>query len=199
LLASAWHGKFAVINAGIGGNRVLSSGWGKSALARFDRDVARISAVSHVIVLEGINDIGRGGKSLLLGDNPPLDVADLIAGYRQLIARAHARGMRVVMGTLTPFAGATFFSAEREGQRSAINKWIRGSGEPDAVIDFDAALRDPHNPLRLRPAYDSGDHLHPNESGYRAMGDVIDISIFGQQSLPKRAHSHSGRRREWRE
>jgi lysophospholipase L1-like esterase len=174
----AGGGRFAVINAGIGGNRLLSTSWGKSALARFDRDVARIGGVSHLILLEGINDIAHGGKSLLLGDNPPLDVDALIAGYRQIIARAHARGIKVVIGTITPFEGGTAFDAARESQRAAANAWIRGSGEPDTFVDFDAALRDPDHPLRLRAAFDSGDHLHPNEGGYRAMGNMIDLSIF---------------------
>jgi lysophospholipase L1-like esterase len=178
LLASAAGRRFAVVNAGIGGNRVMSTSWGKSVLARFDRDVGRIGAVSHLILLEGINDIAHGGKSLLLGDNPPLDPADLIDGYRQIIARAHAQGIKVVIGTLTPFEGGTAYNAEREGQRSAVNRWIRLSGEPDAIVDFDLALRDPRHPLRLLPGFDSGDHLHPNERGYRAMGDAIDLAIF---------------------
>jgi lysophospholipase L1-like esterase len=131
-----------------------------------------------VIMVEGINDIGHGGSSPLLGDNPPLDVAELIAGYRQIIARAHAQGIKVIMGTLTPFKGGASFNAEREGQRAAVNRWIRTSGEPDGMIDFDAGLRDPGDPLRLLAAYDSGDHLHPSERGYRAMGDLIDLSLF---------------------
>lgn len=168
----------AVVNAGIGGNRVLSTGWGKAALARFDRDVARIRGVSHVILLEGINDIGHGGASAMFGDNPPLDVNDLIAGYRQVIARAHAAHIKAVLGTLTPFLGSTSYNDFRESQRQAVNRWIRTSGEPDAVIDFDQAVRDPAVPLRLRPAYDSGDHLHPSEEGYKAMGDCIDLGLF---------------------
>jgi len=170
--------KLAVINAGIGGNRVLSTSWGKAALVRFDRDVARIRGVSHVILFEGINDIGNGGSSTMFGANPPLDVNDLIAGYRQIIARAHAANIKVVMGTLTPFQGSTSYSEAREAQRQAVNRWIRSSGEPDAVIDFDQAVRDPAAPLRLRPDYDSGDHIHPGEAGYRAMGDSIDLALF---------------------
>ncbi|HKR88982.1 MAG TPA: SGNH/GDSL hydrolase family protein [Phenylobacterium sp.] len=162
----------AVVNAGIAGNRVLATSWGDAALVRFDRDVARIDGVSHVVILEGINDIGAGGN------DRPLETADLIAGYRQLIARARARGIKAVMGTLTPFAGSFYFSPAREAQRQAVNRWIRTSGEPDAVIDFDAATRDPAAPGRLRPAYDCGDHLHPNAQGYRAMGDAIDLRLF---------------------
>ena len=151
---------------------MLATSWGDAALVRFDRDVARIDGVSHVVILEGINDIGAGGT------DRPLETADLIAGYRQLIARARARGIKAVMGTLTPFAGSFYFSPAREAQRQAVNRWIRTSGEPDAVIDFDAATRDPEAPGRLRPAYDSGDHLHPNAQGYRAMGDAIDLRLF---------------------
>ena len=182
LLASRVSARFAVVNAGIGGNRMLSTSWGKSALVRFDRDVGRITGISHVILLEGINDIGHGGSSPLLGDNPPLDVAELIGGYRQIIARAHAQGIRVIMGTLTPFKGGASFNAERESQRAAVNRWIRTSGEPDGIIDFDAGLRDPADPLRLLTDYDSGDHLHPNEKGYRAMGDLVDLALFEPRS-----------------
>lgn len=162
----------SVVNAGIVGNRLLATSWGDAALVRFDRDVARIDGVSHVVILEGINDIGAGGN------DHPLETDDLIAGYRQLIARAHARGIKVVMGTLTPFAGSFYFSPAREAQRQAVNRWIRTSGEPDAVIDFDAVTRDPAAPDRFRPAYDSGDHLHPNAQGYRAMGDAFDLRLF---------------------
>jgi lysophospholipase L1-like esterase len=178
IAASSSRGTLGVVNAGIGGNRVLSTSWGKAALARFDRDVLRVRGVSHVILLEGINDIGNGGASMMFGANPPLDVADLIAGYRQIIARAHAARIKVVMGTLPPFRGSTSYSDAREAQRQAVNEWIRNSGEPDAVIDFDQAVRDPASPLQIRPAYDSGDHIHPSEQGYKAMGDAIAIGLF---------------------
>ena len=167
----------AVINAGIGGNRVLADGWGISALARFDRDVARIADVSHVILLEGINDIGNSGKGMM-GEAPLLDPQDLIAGYRQIIARAHQRGIKVIVGTLLPFEGAPYYRPEKEPVRAAVNEWIRTSGEPDAVIDFDAITRDPGHPARLAPLFDSGDSLHPGEAGYKAMGDAIDLALF---------------------
>jgi lysophospholipase L1-like esterase len=179
ILASPDKDRIAVINAGIGGNRVLSTDWGKAAVARFDRDVLRIRNVSYVVLLEGINDIGNGGPSRLLGNNPPLDVDSLITGYRQIIARAHAANVRVIMGTLTPFEGSALFDADREQQRERVNRWIRTSGEPDAVIDFDVLTNDPGHPLRLRPDFDSGDHLHPNEMGYRAMADGIDLRVLG--------------------
>lgn len=169
---------YAVINAGIGGNRVLAPGWGPAALARFDRDVLRIEGVSHIIVLEGSNDIGMSGKSAF-GDVPLITAEELIAGYRQLIGRAHARGIKVVMGTLLPTGGsATHSSPEKQAVIQAVNTWIRTSNEADAVIDFNQITRDAAEPLKLRKAYDVGDNLHPNEAGYAAMGDAIDLSIF---------------------
>lgn len=169
---------YAVLNAGIGGNRVLAGGRGDAALARLDRDVLRIEGVSHLVVLEGTNDIGMSGKSMF-GDHPPVTAEDLIMGYRQIIARAHARGITVVMGTILPFGGAiTHSSPAKEQLRQAANAWIRSSGEPDGVIDFDQITRDPADPLKLRKDVDSGDHLHPGEDGYRLMGDAIDLSRF---------------------
>jgi lysophospholipase L1-like esterase len=167
----------SVVNAGIGGNRVLTTGWGNNALARLDRDALRIEGLTHIILLEGINDIGMSGTTPF-GSSPVVSAQDLIAGYQQIIARAHARGVKVLGGTLTPFQGCFYFSADKEAVRQAVNQWIRNSGAFDGVIDFDAALRDPNNSLRLRAAFDSGDHLHPSEAGYRAMGDSIDLRIF---------------------
>ena len=163
-----------VANAGISGNRVLTFGTGPSALARFDRDVLLVPGVTHVILLEGINDIRAG-------INRPAEAItadDLIFGYRQLIARAHERGLVIIGGTLTPAGGAERHPPENEAMRQAVNQWIRTSGAFDAVIDFDKAARDPEHPDRLRPAYDSGDHLHPSDAGYRAMGDAIDLALF---------------------
>jgi lysophospholipase L1-like esterase len=179
ILRSPARDRMAVINAGIGGNRVLSTDWGDATVARFDRDVTRVGNVTYVVLLEGINDIGHGGPSRLMGNNPPLDINSLIAGYRQIIARAHTANIKVVMGTLLPFEGSALFDADREKQRDTVNRWIRTSGEPDAVIDFDALMRDASHPLRIRPDYDSGDHLHPNETGYRAMADGIDLKVIG--------------------
>ena len=167
----------AVVNAGIAGNRLLSSGWGKSALARLDRDVIRIPNVSHLIVLEGINDIGLGGLPLTrLEASASKD--ELIAGYRQVIERAHAHGIKVIGGTLMPFKGAFYYSPAKEEVRLAVNSWIRDSGAFDAVIDFEAIVRDPADPMRINPVFDSGDHLHPNDAGYRAMGEAIDLNWF---------------------
>jgi lysophospholipase L1-like esterase len=178
-LAARQRGKpFAVVNAGIGGNRVLSPSWGPAALARLDRDVLRIEGLSHLIVLEGTNDIGMSGKSIF-GDNPLVAADDVIAGYRQIIVRAHARSVKVVLATILPFGGAfTHYSPDKDKVRQSVNEWIRTSGEADAVIDFDQVARDPANPINMRPEFKSADHLHPGEAGYKIMGDAIDLSIF---------------------
>jgi len=178
LAAAKGRVRYAVSNQGIGGNRLLRDGMGVTALGRFDRDVLSVPGVSHLIVLEGINDIGMSGASFFGTTNPPVSAEQLIAAYRQLIARAHQRGIRIYGGTLLPFTGAMYASAEKEAIRQAVNHWIRTAGAFDAVIDFDAAVRDPADPARLAPAFDPGDHLHPNDAGYRAMGDAIDLKLF---------------------
>lgn len=171
----------AVINAGISGARVLSDKMGVNALARFERDVLDQPGVDTVIVLMGINDIAWPGSSFT-PQEPALAEERLIDGYRQLIARARLRHVRIVGATLTPFEGAlqdselkSYYSASKEKTRQAVNRWIRGSGEFDAVIDFDAVVRDPRHPRRFLPAFDSGDHLHPGDRGYRAMAEAIDL------------------------
>ncbi len=172
----------SVVNAGIGGNRMLAEGvhYGTSALARFERDALRQTGVSHVLVLEGINDIGL---------NPLIRPADLIGSYRELIERAHAAGVRIYGGTLLPYRGAGYYTDLGERTREAVNKWIRTSGEYDGVVDFDAAVRDPAAPSRLRPAYDSGDHLHPSDAGYRAMADAVDLRLFELQAAAAKVHA----------
>jgi lysophospholipase L1-like esterase len=161
-----------VLNAGISGNQVLGDGAGVNALARFDRDVLMQTGVTHLIVMEGINDIGLARANL----TPSAD--DLIAGHKQLIARARARGLKVYGATLTPFEGAAYWTAEGEAKRQALNQWIRTSGAYDAVIDFDQVTRDPTAPTKFLPAYDSGDHLHPGDAGYKAMGEAVDLKLF---------------------
>jgi lysophospholipase L1-like esterase len=161
-----------VLNAGISGNQVLGDGAGVSALARFDRDVLVQTGVTHVIIMEGINDIG------IARANPTPSAQDLIAGHKQLIDRARARGLKVYGATLTPFEGAAYFTAEGEAKRQALNQWIRTSGAYDAVIDFDEVTRDPAAPTKFLPAYDSGDHLHPGDAGYKAMGEAVDLKLF---------------------
>ena len=165
----------AVVNAGIGGNRVLSEGaiaiFGQSALSRFDRDVLSVPGATHVIVLEGVNDLGSSRTA-------PPTAAELIAGYRQLIARAHAHGLKIIGATILPYGGAGYFGAPGEAQRQAINTWIRTGGEFDGVTDLDAATRDPAKPERLRADLQSGDWLHPNDAGYRVMGEAVDLGLF---------------------
>jgi len=161
-----------VLNAGVSGNQLLGDGAGASALARFDRDVLVQTGVTHVIVMEGINDIG------LARANPNPSAADLIAGHKQLIERARARGLKVYGATLTPFKGAAYWTAEGEAKRQALNEWIRTSKAYDAVIDFDQVTRDPAAPTKFLPAYDSGDHLHPGDAGYKAMGEAVDLKLF---------------------
>jgi lysophospholipase L1-like esterase len=169
------HLRISMLNEGIAGNCILHDFIGPNALARFDRDVLGQTEVRFVIVLEGINDIGT---SSTLGD---LTADEIIAGLQQLVRRAHARDLKIFGATLTPFEGTTipgYFSLQGEMKREAINKFIRSSGTFDDVIDFDKVIRDPGHPTQLLPAYDSGDHLHPNDAGYEAMGSAIDLSIF---------------------
>jgi lysophospholipase L1-like esterase len=173
----AHHRKRAVVDEGISGNRILHDIAGPNALGRYDRDVLVQSGVKYVIVLEGINDIGF--TAFIPSEAVTAD--QIIAGHLQLIERAHARGLKIYGATLTPFEGTTFpgyFTPEGEVKREAVNNFIRTSGAYDAVIDFDAATRDPSHPTRLLPAYDSGDHLHPNDAGYQAMANAIDLALF---------------------
>ncbi len=167
----------AVVNAGIGGNRVLSEGAfqaGINALARFDEQALAQTGVTHVIVLEGINDIGNARE------NPTPTADDIVAGHRQLIEQAHTRGIAIFGATLTPFEGAAYFTSVGEAKRQAVNRWIRTSGAYDGVIDFEAAVRDPNSPGRFLPQYDSGDHLHPSDAGYRAMAEAIELTLFAR-------------------
>jgi lysophospholipase L1-like esterase len=174
-LAAAGGGRAAVVNAGIGGNRVLSDGaiafFGQSALTRFDRDVLSVPGATHVIVLEGVNDLGASRTA------PPSAEA-LIAGYRQLIARAHAHSLKIIGATILPYGGAGYFTDPGEAVRQTANRWIRTGHEFDATIDLDAAIRDPARPERMRAELQSGDWLHPNDAGYRVMGDAVDLSLF---------------------
>lgn len=175
--------RIAVVNHGISGNQVLRDGAGASALARFDRDVLSTPGLTHIVLLEGINDIGTGGFSFpgTDGPAPPERTAgDIIAGYRQLIARAHANGVEIFGATLTPFEGAFegYYTPAKDEVRLEVNEWIRNSGEFDAVIDFEAAIRDDDNPRIMRAAYDSGDRLHPGDAGYARMAESIDPALF---------------------
>jgi lysophospholipase L1-like esterase len=166
-----------VANMGIGGNRVLYDGTGASALARLDRDVLSQSGVRWLMLLEGINDIGR------IGTNTPEapTAAELIAAYRQIIERAHTHGVKVIGCTLTPYEGAGYSRPPGEAVRQAVNTWIRTGGAFDGVVDFEAATRDSANPKRFRADFDPGDHLHPNNAGYQAMADSVDLAIFSRK------------------
>jgi lysophospholipase L1-like esterase len=176
--------KVGVLNAGIGGNRVLNEatvpagvdsravGAGINALARFERHVLSIPGVTHVIVLEGINDIGNARQNT----TPTAD--DIIAGHKQLIQQAHARGLKMIGATLTPFWGAAYFTEAGEAKRQAINEWIRTGRDYDGVVDFDKATRDPADPKKFLEKYDGCDYLHPSDAGYKAMADAIDLSLF---------------------
>ena len=176
--------KLGVLNAGIGGNRILHNpaanvSFGVSALARFDRDVLAQPGVKFLIILEGINDLGHAGTSAPAEEAVSAD--DIIAGMKQMIERAHEKGIRVFLATLTPFEGTLsrgYFTPEKEVERKAVNQWIRSGRAFDGVIDFDQAIRDPAHPDRMLPAYDSGDHLHPGDAGYQAMGEAIDLKLF---------------------
>jgi lysophospholipase L1-like esterase len=169
----------SVLNGGISGNRLVSLGnplVGQDALARFDRDVLGASGVKYVIVLDGINDVGRAGKP-----QKPEDVTNtetLIWALTQLASRAHAHGLKIFAATLTPYRGAIYFTDQGEKMRQAINAFIRTSSDFDGVIDSDKAIRDPEHPDRFNAAYDSGDHLHPNDAGYKAIGDAISLAMF---------------------
>jgi lysophospholipase L1-like esterase len=167
----------AVINLGISGNRVLREGAGSSALARFDRDVLARPGARWVLVLLGINDIGFSAiPGLPAGEKATAE--DIIAGHRLLIARARLHGLKIIGGTLMPFEGVNTYSAQGESMRQQVNRWIRESREFDAVVDFDAVTRDPDRPTRLRPEFDSGDHIHPNDAGNQAMANAIDLKLF---------------------
>jgi lysophospholipase L1-like esterase len=179
LLARPGHApQIAVLNAGISGNRIWHDMIGPNALERFGHDALAQAGVRDVIVLLGINDIGFSNIPGVVDQEVSAD--DVIAGQRQFIERAHVRGLKVIGATLLPFEGATYYSADGEAKRTAVNTWIRTSGAYDGVIDFDAAMRDPQHPTKGLTAFDSGDHLHPNDAGYKAMGDAIDLALFTQ-------------------
>jgi len=168
----------AVMNQGIGGNRILHDIRGDSGLRRFDRDVLAQPGVTHTIIMLGTNDLrNRPGRA-----DEEVTAPQMIAGLKQFAVRGQAGGIHVIGSTLTPFENETFlpgaWNPRREAVREAVNEWLRKSDVFDAIVDFDAALRDPEHPSRMLPIYDCGDHLHPSDLGYRAMGDAIDLSLF---------------------
>lgn len=168
----------SVLNEGIGGNRVLNDGAGPSALARVNRDLLAQNGVRYMIVLESINDIGRLARLTAPEDDVTAPMLEL--GLKQIADAAHQHGIKAFGATLTPYSGANYHSDKGEQVREDVNNWIRTSGVFDGVIDFDKITRDPENPQRFNPLYDSGDHLHPNDAGYKAMGDGIDLKLFSK-------------------
>ena len=187
LAARHGHQKLGVVNMGISGNRVLNDGAGQSALARFDRDVLSLPGVAYVIIFEGVNDLGISFgqfhgplaevfKSLVPQSKSTAEA--MIAGYQQLIDRAHGKGLKVFGATIAPYEGADYYSPEGEAVRQQINSWIRTRGAFDAVLDFDAALRDPNRPTQIAAPLQSGDHLHGSDLGYEAIAKSINMALF---------------------
>ena len=178
----------AVVNEGIGGNRILHDGAGVSALARLDRDVLAQPGIVNLILLEGINDIGwphmkpRMPNGTTMKEAPfageMVSAQELIVGLQQIIERVHQHGIKIFGATLTPYEGADYYSEDGEATRQAVNQWIRTSGAFDGVFDFDAAVRDPKHPSQFREGYHSGDHLHPSATGYEAMANAVDLTTL---------------------
>jgi lysophospholipase L1-like esterase len=166
----------SILNEGIGGNRVLNEGFGPSAISRLDRDVLAQNGAKYLVIMEGINDIGRLQR--MAGPEDQITTQDMELGLKQIADAAHLHGLKVYGATLTPYGGAGYFSDKGEQIREAVNQWIRTSETFDGVIDFDQITRDPQNPNRFNALYDSGDHLHPNDAGYKAMGEGIDLKLF---------------------
>jgi lysophospholipase L1-like esterase len=175
---------WAIANVAISGNRILSPGMGESALARFDEDVLSLPNVKYMIVFEGVNDLGnRFGTGLNLPglpalDQPEITVEQMIAGFKQLIARAHEKGIKVIGSPIGPYKGAGYWSETGEAARQKINDWILHGGAFDATVRIDTAFADPANPLQMREGYHFGDHLHGNDAGLKAVGDSIDLALF---------------------
>ncbi len=189
LLARKPGPAFAVVDMGIGGNRILHEGsgskrpqFGINALARFDQDVLAQPGVRYLVILEGINDIGHAGSSAPASE--AVTAADIIAGLTQMVERAHEKGIKVIGATITPFEGEAnsrrgYWTPEKAKIREAVNAWIRSGKGFDSFVDFDKAVRDPENPNKILPGFDSGDQLHPSDAGYKAMGEAIPLSLFG--------------------
>lgn len=187
LLADRLHAagrQWAVANAGISGNRILSPGMGESALSRFDEDVLSLPNVRYMIVFEGVNDLGiqygqrNGGPPIPGLANTPIDAEQMIAGYKQLIARAHLHGIKVIGSPIGPYKGASYWSEAGEAARAKINDWIVDGGAFDGVVRLDTAFADPADPRQIRDGYHFGDHLHGNDAGYKAAAESIDLGLF---------------------
>jgi lysophospholipase L1-like esterase len=184
-LQTEGHPDVAVVNEAYSGDRVLTNGMGTNALSRFDMSVLSHPRVSTVVMMMGINDIGWPGKDAITPSDPEPTADDVIAGYKQIIQRAHDHGIRFVGVTLTPFVDTFkdvptfgYYTPEKEKIREAVNDWIRANPTADGLIDFDKLLEDPNNPKHINPAYDCGDHLHPNDKGYQAMAKAVDLTVL---------------------
>jgi lysophospholipase L1-like esterase len=184
-LQAEGHPDVAVVNEAYSGDRVLTNGMGTNALSRFDMSVLSHPRVSTVVMMMGINDIGWPGKDAITPSDPEPTAEDVIAGYKQIIQRAHDHGIRFVGVTLTPFIDtfkglptSGYYTPEKEKIREAVNDWIRANKTAEGLIDFDKLLEDPNNPKHINPAYDCGDHLHPNDAGYQAMAKAVDLSVL---------------------
>lgn len=175
---------WAVANAAISGNRILSPGMGEAALARFDEDVLSLPNVKYLIIFEGVNDIGNrfgvrsGGPQLPGLDQPQITVEQMIAGYKQLILRAHEKGIKVIGSPIGPYKGASYWTEEGEAARQAINHWILTGGAFDGIVRLDTAFADPKDPAKMRDGYHMGDHLHGSDAGLKAVGESIDLKLF---------------------
>ncbi len=167
-----------VVTQAISGNRVLASGTGPSALARLDRDVLAMPGVSHIVLLEGINDIGASGGTRDGAKQPTITAEQLIQAYRQLVTRAHDRGIKVIALTVLPYQGAGYYSEAGEAIRERVNDWMRTSGTFDAVVDMEKVVADPADPKKLNPALQRGDNLHPDGRGETKMGEAIPLGLF---------------------
>ncbi|MGO4700753.1 SGNH/GDSL hydrolase family protein [Dyella sp. 2RAB6] len=167
-------GRVSVVNAAISGNRWIYDGVGPAAVTRFAHDVAGVSGATHVMILLGVNDIGLGELY------PPQNVSagQIIAAMQATIAQAKASRIKIYLATLTPYNGASYYDAAGEMKREAVNAFVRSANGADGVLDFDRIVQDPSNPTTLLPAFDSGDHLHPNDAGYQAMANSIDLGVL---------------------
>jgi lysophospholipase L1-like esterase len=184
-LQAEGYANVAVVNESYSGDRVLTNGMGTNALSRFDMSVLSHPRVSTVVMMMGINDIGWPGEGAVTPGDPEPTAEDVIGGYRQIIDRAHARGIHFVAVTLTPFVDtfkgtpmSGYYTPEKEKLRVAVNQWIRSNTIADGVIDFDKVVEDPKNPNHINPAYDCGDHLHPNDAGYQVMAKAVDLNVL---------------------
>lgn len=179
---TALHRNIGVVNEGIGGNRIWHDAlperlvFGPNGLSRFDRDATTVTGATHIVALLGINDIGHAKPTV--HPEEQVSAEEIIVGLKQFVLRAHSHGIRIIGGTLTPYEGAAYFDAQGEEKREQVNAWIRTTKDLDGIIDFDAAIRDPAVPTRIKAPYDSGDHLHPSDAGYEAMAASVDLALF---------------------